>query len=226
MQRRRFLQAGMAMTLASRQLVAAPTTVAPMAISPGFKRRKAPETGRLAVQLTWSDFQCYPLDYYVPSITADNRYLVYHKSASGQLQLHRLDLTTLSFSSFRFQVAKRRHALAMGANPWWACEPEATRVAKRRHVLIDAEKHCRPHPEPNRRPTGVPRTRVRGYCMSSLGDWHAYRQEKTPCPDRDKDQEAAARRLQESVTVGDSGMVWVKRQVITRTFRIPFWCWS
>ena len=94
MNRRRFLQAGVAMTLTSRQLVAAPPAVPAMAISSRFKRRRAPETGRLAVQLTWGDSQCYPLYYYVPSITADNRYLVYHKSASGQLQLHRLDLTT------------------------------------------------------------------------------------------------------------------------------------
>jgi hypothetical protein len=94
MNRRRFLQAGVAMTLAAKHLIAAPSPVPPMAISSRFKRLEAPETRRLAVQLTSGDSQCYPLYYYVPSITADNRYLVYHKSAGGQLQLHRLDLTT------------------------------------------------------------------------------------------------------------------------------------
>jgi hypothetical protein len=55
--------------------------------------------------------------------------------------------------SERTKVATRRHAIAMGANPWWACEPDGPRVAKRRHALIDAEKHCRPHAQPNQRPT-------------------------------------------------------------------------
>ena len=36
--------------------------------------------------------QCYPLYYFVPSITRDGRFLVYHRSAAGQLQLYRLDL--------------------------------------------------------------------------------------------------------------------------------------
>jgi len=67
---------------------------ATLALAPRFKRLEAPETGRLAVQLTCGDAQCYPLYYFTPSITRDGRFLVYHKSAAGQLQLHRIDLQT------------------------------------------------------------------------------------------------------------------------------------
>lgn len=82
------------MALAANRLAAQPADLPAMTISNRFKRLKAPETRRLAVQLTAGNAQCYPLYYYVPSITADNRYLVYHKSAAGDLQLHRLELAT------------------------------------------------------------------------------------------------------------------------------------
>ena len=49
-------------------------------ISHHFQRLKAPETGRLVVQLTSGDAQCYPLYYFVPTITRDGRFLVYHKA--------------------------------------------------------------------------------------------------------------------------------------------------
>ena len=65
-----------------------------MSLSSKFERLAAPETGRLVVQLTRGDAQCYPLYYFVPTITRDGRFLVYHKAAAGQLQLHRLDLQT------------------------------------------------------------------------------------------------------------------------------------
>ena len=65
-----------------------------MPLSEKFPRLKAPETERAVVQLTWGAAQCYPLYYYVPTITRDNRYLVYHRAADGELQLYRLDLRT------------------------------------------------------------------------------------------------------------------------------------
>lgn len=67
---------------------------APLTLSPRFRRLAAPETGRLAVQLTQGDEQCYPLYYFTPSLTQDGRFLIYHRSAAGQLQLYRLDLET------------------------------------------------------------------------------------------------------------------------------------
>lgn len=53
--------------------------------------------GRTVVQLTSGKDYCYPLYYFIPSITADGRYLVYHRETPGkihEIQLHRLDLTT------------------------------------------------------------------------------------------------------------------------------------
>ena len=95
--RRAFLQSGttavLASTLAARRRAAmGAANPEPLTISPRFKRLQAPETGRPAIQLTRGDAQCYPLYYYVPSITGDGRYLIYHRAADGQLQLHRLDL--------------------------------------------------------------------------------------------------------------------------------------
>lgn len=94
MNRRQFVSTGAATLLAGAlgpgRLGASP----PLTLSPGFKRLKAPETGRPAVQLTSGAAQCYPLYYFSPTITKDGRYLVYHKAAAGQLQLHRLDLRT------------------------------------------------------------------------------------------------------------------------------------
>ncbi|MHB8971366.1 MAG: oligogalacturonate lyase family protein [Pirellulaceae bacterium] len=65
-----------------------------LTLSPHFPRREAPETGRQVVQLTHGDAQCYPLYYFIPSITGDGRFLVYHRAEAGQLQLHRIDLQT------------------------------------------------------------------------------------------------------------------------------------
>jgi len=63
-------------------------------LSPRFPRFKAPGSERLAVQLTQGAAQCYPLYYFIPTITRDGRHLVYHRAAEGQLQLYRLDLET------------------------------------------------------------------------------------------------------------------------------------
>lgn len=53
-----------------------------------------PETGREVVQLTSARANSYPLYYFVPSVTADGRYLVLHSERTGTVQLHRLDLAT------------------------------------------------------------------------------------------------------------------------------------
>lgn len=49
---------------------------------------------RTIVQLTRGPSFTYPLYYFVPSMTADSRYLVYHDSDGQSVQLYRLDLTT------------------------------------------------------------------------------------------------------------------------------------
>lgn len=52
---------------------------------------------RTILQLTSGADFCYPLYYFAPSITADNRFMVYHRQTPGavhEIQLHRLDLAT------------------------------------------------------------------------------------------------------------------------------------
>ncbi len=51
-----------------------------------------PETGRIIKQLTTGRHSNYPLYYFIPSITSDNRYLVFHSERTGWVQLFRLDL--------------------------------------------------------------------------------------------------------------------------------------
>jgi hypothetical protein len=64
-----------------------------------FARLRAPGTDRAAVQLTSAPGFSYPLYYYVPSLTADGRYLVYHRAVDGTVQLHRVDLWTAEGTS-------------------------------------------------------------------------------------------------------------------------------
>lgn len=69
-------------------------SAAEIQLSTTFKRTKAPETGRLAVQLTGGEGFTYPLYFYISSITRDGKYLIYHRAARGEVQLHRLNLAT------------------------------------------------------------------------------------------------------------------------------------
>ncbi len=59
-----------------------------------YKRLEAPGTGRLAVQLTAGEGFTYPLYFFIPSITRDGKYLIYHRAAHGEVQLHRLNFAT------------------------------------------------------------------------------------------------------------------------------------
>lgn len=63
-------------------------------LSEKFRRLAAPETGRAVVQLTWGKGHAYPLYFFIPTITRDSKYLIYHKAEDGQVQLHRLNLRT------------------------------------------------------------------------------------------------------------------------------------
>jgi len=49
-------------------------------------------TGRRMRQFTSATANSYPLYYFVPSITADGKYMVFHSERTGWVQLYRLDL--------------------------------------------------------------------------------------------------------------------------------------
>ena len=68
--------------------------VVEMPLSDRFQRLKAPGTGRTAVQLTSGDAICYPLYYFIPTITKDAKYLIYHRAEDDEVQLYRLNLRT------------------------------------------------------------------------------------------------------------------------------------
>jgi hypothetical protein len=63
-------------------------------LHPSFRRLTAPGTGRAAIQLTEGDATCYPLYYFIPSLTDDGRTLIYHRAGQGEVQLYKLDLGT------------------------------------------------------------------------------------------------------------------------------------
>ena len=63
-------------------------------LCPAFRDLAAPGTGRRVVQLTEGEGWTYPLYFFIPSFTRDDRYLVYHRAERGELQLHRLELAT------------------------------------------------------------------------------------------------------------------------------------
>lgn len=66
----------------------------PLKLSDKFPHRKAPGTGRLAVQLTTGGEACYPLYYFTPSISRAGKYLVFHRYENKTVQLWRLNLAT------------------------------------------------------------------------------------------------------------------------------------
>ena len=53
-----------------------------------------PDTGRKLTRLTDGRSNSYALYYFVPSVTPDGRFLVFHSERSGEVQLYRLDLAT------------------------------------------------------------------------------------------------------------------------------------
>ena len=53
-----------------------------------------PETGRRLTRLTDGHSNAYALYYFVPSVTPDGRFLVFHSERGGEVQLYRLELAT------------------------------------------------------------------------------------------------------------------------------------
>ncbi|MBE85055.1 MAG: hypothetical protein CME21_21070, partial [Gemmatimonadetes bacterium] len=51
-------------------------------------------TGRSITQYTSAEANSYPLYYFIPSHTLDNRYVVFHSERTGYVQLYRLDTQT------------------------------------------------------------------------------------------------------------------------------------
>ncbi|MFO7612270.1 MAG: hypothetical protein R6W99_07290 [Clostridia bacterium] len=60
----------------------------------GYKTETDPLTGRRIIQLTYGKAFCYPLYYFIPSVTADEKYLVFHGMLGESLQLYSLELAT------------------------------------------------------------------------------------------------------------------------------------
>lgn len=65
-----------------------------MMLTERFPVVRTPGSARPALQLTRGAAYCYPLYYFIPSVTKDNRYFVYHRSDGSSVQLHRVDLAT------------------------------------------------------------------------------------------------------------------------------------
>jgi len=97
-------------------------------LSEKFKRFVAPGTQRAVAQLTEGDATCYPLYYFIPSITADGRYLIYHRAAQSEIQLYRLDLTTAESTRLTHAQAPATHWI-----PW--CVDSGRGVLDHRSVL-------------------------------------------------------------------------------------------
>ncbi|MBN1352255.1 hypothetical protein JXJ21_22855 [candidate division KSB1 bacterium] len=53
-----------------------------------------PDTRRQIRQFTRTAANNYPLYYFIPSITSDNRFLIFHSERTGWVQLFRMDLVT------------------------------------------------------------------------------------------------------------------------------------
>lgn len=97
-------------------------------ISDAFPRIHAPGTRRSAIQLTWGDGFTYPLYFFIPSFTSDGRYLIYHRAARDEIQLHRLDLATGESRQLTFATCPRTRW-----DPW--CVDSGRGVLDHRSVL-------------------------------------------------------------------------------------------
>lgn len=65
-----------------------------MKIWSGFRTKHVSESRRLAIQLTTGNATCYPLYYFIDSLSKDGRKLVHHRAEAGEVQIHVLDLTS------------------------------------------------------------------------------------------------------------------------------------
>ncbi|HPJ76785.1 MAG TPA: hypothetical protein PLS36_08105, partial [Clostridia bacterium] len=96
----------------------------------GFKTEKDPETGRRLIRLTEWDAFCYPLYYFIPSVTDDERFLVYHRCNETEVQLWVLNLQT---GEHRQLTHASNNANDAQWRPW--CSPCKNGVLDHRSVL-------------------------------------------------------------------------------------------
>lgn len=75
-----------------RTFVAAAVAGIGAEFAPEWKTERDAVTGRTLRRLTSAPANSYPLYYFIPSITADDRYLVFHSERDGWVQLYRMDL--------------------------------------------------------------------------------------------------------------------------------------
>ena len=104
-----------------------------MILSDAFPRLRAPATERLAVQLTAGEAFAYPLYFFIPTITHDEKYLVYHRAGGGQVQLHRLNLASGESRQITFAQCRQTQW-----QPW--CVDSGWGVLDHRSVLNVARK--------------------------------------------------------------------------------------
>ncbi|MFW6007017.1 MAG: oligogalacturonate lyase family protein [Halanaerobiales bacterium] len=97
-------------------------------LSDTFKKFKTAETEREVVQLTEGEAFCYPLYYFIPSITKDEKYLIYHRAEKGEVQLYRLNLETGENTGITSANCKYTHW-----QPW--CTDQGEGVLDHRSVL-------------------------------------------------------------------------------------------
>ncbi|WP_415383318.1 oligogalacturonate lyase family protein [Halosimplex sp. TS25] len=98
-----------------------------MQLAGRFSETTAPETGRRVVQVTDGPGFCYPLYYYVPSLTPDGT-LVYHRAFDGEVQLYGVDLPTGESTQLTDASATDTHW-----RPW--CTDPGTGVLDHRSAL-------------------------------------------------------------------------------------------
>jgi hypothetical protein len=146
----------------------------------GFKRLSAPGTGRDIIQLTDGTGTCYPLYYFIPSVSKDCRKLVYHRAEGGEVQIHALDM--ISGGSRQLTHAS---APETGWTPW--CVESGKGVLDHRSVL-DAQSERLVYFDGNdvRQVTlsgthdqllfSLPNDRIAigQNCMGGNGDWFVY----------------------------------------------------
>lgn len=101
-----------------------------MELYSGFKTETDPETGRRLIRLTEWDAFCYPLYYFIPSVTDDERFLVYHRCDETGVQLWVLNLQT---GEHRQLTHAANNADEAQWRPW--CTPCGDGVLDHRSVL-------------------------------------------------------------------------------------------
>lgn len=60
----------------------------------GFKKEIDAETGRELIRITDGNVFCYPMYFFIPSVTNDQKYIVYHRADDKEVQIYSTELAT------------------------------------------------------------------------------------------------------------------------------------